>query len=125
MIISVKRVVWTAAALAVVIGGFVWMAVTFSVTTFLLISVFGVVMFMISRWRFGGELGLFGRKEETWEAAPSWSPPATGERVRLREPWVFVATVVVIVLVVAAIAVVVLSRGEDEPFHKPLRTHAT
>jgi len=59
-----KRIVWTVTALAVVIVLFVWLVVVFSMNAFLFISVFGVVMFVIYRWKFGGDLGYFGRKEE-------------------------------------------------------------
>lgn len=121
----VKRVAWTVATLCVIVAGFAWMAVIFSFNTFLFITIFGVVMFIIYRWRFGGDLGLFGRKEEIWSAAPSWSPAkragADGRSpsaVVQRNRWVVLVAVLIVIAVVVTIAVILLmpKSQSDERF---------
>ena len=64
------------AGLAVVIGGVIWLAVVFALNAVWLIVVFGVVMFVVWRWRFAGEMGIFGRKEARSETPPGWTPPS-------------------------------------------------
>jgi len=106
-----KRIVWTVTALAVVIVLFVWLVVVFSMNAFLFISVFGVVMFVIYRWKFGGDLGYFGRKEERWSSAPPWTP-ITASKVRTAPTWLVVVTIVVLVAVVGLIGYLLL---REEP----------
>jgi hypothetical protein len=125
----VKRVAWTVATLCVIIAGFVWLAVTFSFNALLFITIFGAIMFVIYRWRFGGDLGLWGRKEEIWSAAPSWSPGKQADvdgrspsAIAQRNRWVVLLAVFIVIAVAVAIAVILLmpeSRNDERFPHRP------
>lgn len=114
-----KRLVWTVGTLAVLITGVVWMVVNFSFSTFLFGVIFGATMLLIYNWHAGGDLAPWGRKEEVWSSAPSWSPGSSGGGLRTvlqRRRWLVPVVLVVVIVVAAALLLFGFGHGEPDRF---------